>query len=605
MSLLSNFQDVITAVKMGLSKKVDKGDFNTALNLKADKTTVNALDARVTQVNQLVSNINSFTVSVVETLPTGDDIQENVIYFMPAEDEEDNNVYYEFMYIENDWELIGTTAVDLSNYPTTSDMESWVNGQGFAKSSNLAEVATTGAYASLSGAPSSSDVASNTSARHTHSNKTVIDKFSEVSGELKYDGSNVALEDALVATATFSGATQGSGYLGTLDKSNAEILDAFERGKNVWVEVSDGSGITTSVPISSVKDMGLGDTYQEITFSKVFVSSNSEMKEMILVVNSSSSEIYNFTYYETVPDYVSGSASSDITANTTARHTHSNKTVLDKFSESGGAVLYDGSEIGGGGFYVGDTAPQDTDVLWIDTSDDSLDLVYGYGTNVGDIPIWNGHNWETIPKWQMIYQPVEYVQGNKNPYINTGVAVTPQTRVIIDEAYTDTSVYSLEGINCSTYMFTWGITSRLQYFETRVTNDMSTGWVLSSVSVDTNRHIFDIKSGSQKIDDTETGTQTVTGTSPKPLILFARTHDSNVDEKANVRIYSCRIYDGDTLIRDYVPVYNIYTGEPGLFDKANGKFYGNAGSGTFTKGPDITPVSSLPTAIPDGTGGTY
>lgn len=39
----------------------------------------------------------------------------------------------------------------------------------------------------------------------------------------------------------------------------------------------------------------------------------------------------------------------DITANTAARHTHSNKSVLDKFGESSGTPTYDGEPIGGGG----------------------------------------------------------------------------------------------------------------------------------------------------------------------------------------------------------------------------------------------------------------
>jgi len=37
----------------------------------------------------------------------------------------------------------------------------------------------------------------------------------------------------------------------------------------------------------------------------------------------------------------------EITANTAARHTHANKTVLDKFGESEGAPTYDGDPIGG------------------------------------------------------------------------------------------------------------------------------------------------------------------------------------------------------------------------------------------------------------------
>ena len=39
----------------------------------------------------------------------------------------------------------------------------------------------------------------------------------------------------------------------------------------------------------------------------------------------------------------------NVASNTLARHTHSNKTVLDKFGESGGKPTYDGEKIGGGG----------------------------------------------------------------------------------------------------------------------------------------------------------------------------------------------------------------------------------------------------------------
>jgi len=48
----------------------------------------------------------------------------------------------------------------------------------------------------------------------------------------------------------------------------------------------------------------------------------------------------------------------NVASNTLARHTHSNKTVLDKFGESSGTPTYDGNPIGGGGTI---TDVQDTD----------------------------------------------------------------------------------------------------------------------------------------------------------------------------------------------------------------------------------------------------
>ena len=41
------------------------------------------------------------------------------------------------------------------------------------------------------------------------------------------------------------------------------------------------------------------------------------------------------------------------------------------------------------------------------------------------------------------------------------------------------------------------------------------------------------------------------------------------------------------LVRDFIPCYRISDGVIGLYDKVSGKFYTNAGTGTFTKGADV------------------
>lgn len=51
------------------------------------------------------------------------------------------------------------------------------------------------------------------------------------------------------------------------------------------------------------------------------------------------------------------------------------------------------------------------------------------------------------------------------------------------------------------------------------------------------------------------------------------------------KVYSCQIYDNGTLIRDFIPCNNA-SGETGLWDNVNNVFYGNAGTGTFTAGPE-------------------
>ena len=52
--------------------------------------------------------------------------------------------------------------------------------------------------------------------------------------------------------------------------------------------------------------------------------------------------------------------------------------------------------------------------------------------------------------------------------------------------------------------------------------------------------------------------------------------------------YSYKIYDNDTLVRDYIPCQTA-SGEIGMWDDVNSVFYGNDGTGTFIAGPVVKP----------------
>ena len=72
------------------------------------------------EVLNLISQIKSVSIQTVEVLP---DVGEtNIIYFLPKEGVE-NDVYDEYIWINEDWEHIGSTSVDLSNYYTK--MQTW------------------------------------------------------------------------------------------------------------------------------------------------------------------------------------------------------------------------------------------------------------------------------------------------------------------------------------------------------------------------------------------------------------------------------------------------------------------------------------------------
>ena len=56
---------------------------------------------------------------------------------------------------------------------------------------------------------------------------------------------------------------------------------------------------------------------------------------------------------------------------------------------------------------------------------------------------------------------------------------------------------------------------------------------------------------------------------------------------SNVRIFTCKIYDGTALVRDMIPSYRKADNEPGMYDTVSGTFFTNAGTGEFVVGPDI------------------
>lgn len=71
-----------------------------------------------TEVDNLISQLAGLDIQVVQTLPT-QDISTHTIYLVPNGGSTPN-VYDEYIYTNNQWEKIGSTAVDLSAYWTST-----------------------------------------------------------------------------------------------------------------------------------------------------------------------------------------------------------------------------------------------------------------------------------------------------------------------------------------------------------------------------------------------------------------------------------------------------------------------------------------------------
>lgn len=170
------------------------------------------------------------------------------------------------------------------------------------------------------------------------------------------------------------------------------------------------------------------------------------------------------------------------------------------------------------------------------------------------------------------YTQVEYIESSGTQYIDTGVVPSVGTQAVIDFQATSTPT--------------------------------SNWWILGAVTSGTILWRSGVNSSSFRTDGGFTYSQTssltaytvATGTCAInmsiPLYLFAQNEGGAV-EFGKFKLYSCQIYGNGTITRDYVPCISP-DGAYGLYDKANRKFYGNAGSGVFTGGPELKDESKDP-----------
>lgn len=102
-----------------------------------------ALKTAVTQeIAQAVSGIKSFEAKVVAELPESG--QAGILYLVANEDEEEQNAYDEYLWINNKYEKLGTRSIDLSQYALKSELPTKLsqltNDSGFQTSAQVGTI---------------------------------------------------------------------------------------------------------------------------------------------------------------------------------------------------------------------------------------------------------------------------------------------------------------------------------------------------------------------------------------------------------------------------------------------------------------------------------
>ena len=97
-----------------------------------DKAIQQAIAESKLYTDDVFSHIVSFKVEIVDSLPETN-IDPHVIYFLKKESpSEENDIYYEYMYINNFWELIGSTQLDLSSYWTIEQTKAYIASKEYS-----------------------------------------------------------------------------------------------------------------------------------------------------------------------------------------------------------------------------------------------------------------------------------------------------------------------------------------------------------------------------------------------------------------------------------------------------------------------------------------
>lgn len=180
------------------------------------------------------------------------------------------------------------------------------------------------------------------------------------------------------------------------------------------------------------------------------------------------------------------------------------------------------------------------------------------------------------------YSYLNYIQANGSQYIKTGITPTSNTRVVTKiEVITSTQNIPVFGCNSSDAGGYYHITPfNYKWYYGKNGGEGNAGSY--STSVGTVYEIDFNNSGNIIINGTTIATNI--GTTGNAELMIARRASSGDVRYGYWKYRSFQIYEGSTLVRDYIPVMRLSDFAIGMLDSVNNVFYGNDGTGNFIGG---------------------
>ena len=196
---------------------------------------------------------------------------------------------------------------------------------------------------------------------HTHSNKAVLDKFAETDGKPTYNGETLGRDFVIKMTVEF----EGSELIVTSCDTTVEQIDEAVVAEKRVVLVASVDGTILELPMVQ-GDKGYSYYFCAILSESMFLSSVYKIENtsdwsfgMIPIRDINAEDVgYPNSFGEGAPENVGqaldvlitgfNATRKDILRLNKSEHTHTNKAILDKFSETDGKPTYNGEALGGG-----------------------------------------------------------------------------------------------------------------------------------------------------------------------------------------------------------------------------------------------------------------
>lgn len=183
------------------------------------------------------------------------------------------------------------------------------------------------------------------------------------------------------------------------------------------------------------------------------------------------------------------------------------------------------------------------------------------------------------------YTEVQYIQSTGAQYIDTGFTPDQDTRIIYDcERLSTVSAEHFFGVrtgNAAKNAFCFYIYNSGWRFAYN-------NYVAAGDGPSTGRYLFDANKNVMTINGSLTlkSTYAKFKASATATLFSMRSFNSGISYGSH-KLFSCQIYNNGTLTRNFIPCKSP-AGAVGLYDLVGAKFYGNAGTGSFTAGPVVT-----------------